>query len=515
MPRVKRALISVYDKTYVDDFARGLMELGVEILSTGGTAEILQRSGIPVIEISAYTGFPEMLGGRVKSLNPKIFAGILAIRGSKIHEDELRRHNISFIDLVAVNLYPFTDAASDPTATLDDILEMIDIGGPSLLRAAAKNFKGVVVIVDPTDYQLVLHELQNKGFVSEKTSFALAAKAFNHTAWYDTHISQFFNSKIQQKEMPRVITLTLSQKASLRYGENPHQKAAIYELPMPPGVFIARAEQLHGKELSYNNYLDADAALNIVKDFQKTAVAIVKHTNPCGVAISTKGVTDAYKKALETDPQSAFGGIVAFNKKVTEEVATLMSEHFFEVVIAPDYDEGALEILKKKKNLRILKIPFEGLKYAPYDHRSVEGGLLVQERDTHLLKSSDIKVVTKRQPTKKELSALKFAWTVVKHVKSNAIVITDSTSTIGIGAGQMSRVDSVKIAISKSLRSTEGAVAASDAFFPFRDSIDVLAEAGIRAVIQPGGSVRDKEVIRAADEHNMAMVFTGIRHFKH
>lgn len=515
MPKVKRALISVYDKTYVDEFAQNLVNLGVEIISTGGTAEMLRRNGIPVMEISTYTGFPEMLGGRVKTLNPHIFAGILAIRGSKIHEDELKKHRIGFIDLVCVNLYPFEQVASDPTSTLDDVLEMIDIGGPSLIRAAAKNFKGVVVVVDPQDYHLVIHELQTRGFVSEKTAFFLATKAFNHTATYDTQIFNFFSGKLGRKEIPDVMNIMLSKKMNLRYGENPHQKASLYSMPLPPGIFITRAEQLHGKELSYNNLLDADAALQVVKEFQQPAVCIVKHTNPCGVAVSRKGLLDAYQKAFSTDPVSAYGGIVAFNRIVTEEVSSALVENFYEIVIAPDYDPEALKILKTRKNLRILKIPFEGMKYAPYEYRSIEGGMLVQEKDTIVFKPSQLKVVTKRKPSKKEMNALKFAFTVVKYVKSNAIVITDANSTIGIGAGQTSRIDAVRIAIQKARRSTKGAVAASDGFFPFRDSVDELAKAGITAIIQPGGSIRDQESIEAANEHNIAMVFTDIRHFRH
>lgn len=515
MPRVRRALLSVYNKTYIEDFAQSLVDMDIEIISTGGTAEVLKRNGIPVLDISDYTGFPEMLGGRVKTLNPHIFAGILAIRGSKIHEDELKKHKIGFIDLVCVNLYPFDKVAADPTSTMDDVLEMIDIGGPSLLRAAAKNFKGVVTLVDPQDYHLIIHEIQTKGFISEKTSFFLAVKAFNHTATYDTQIFNFFSGRLGKKEMSDVVNLMMSKKLDLRYGENPHQKAALYSLPIPEGAYISKAEQLHGKELSYNNLVDADSALQIVKEFSNPAVAIIKHTNPCGVGTSRKGLLDAYNKAFSTDSLSAFGGIVALNKKVSEEIARVIKENFYEVVIAPEYEPEALKILKSKKNLRILKVPFKGAKFAPYDYRSIEGAMLVQEKDTIVLKPSQMKVVTKKKPTKSEMNALKFAFTVVKYVKSNAIVITDSNQTIGIGAGQMSRIDAVKLAVSKSNKPTKGAVAASDAFFPFRDSVDELAKAGITAIIQPGGSIRDREVIEAADEHNIAMVFTDIRHFRH
>ena len=514
----KKALISVSNKTGIVDFAKQLVDLGFEIISTGGTGKTLQKSGIPIIEISAYTGFPEMLDGRVKTLHPKIHAGILALRDRKEHIETIATHGIDLLDLVVVNLYPFEETISKPDVRLEAAIEQIDIGGPTLIRAAAKNYKYVTVVVDPADYDLVIKELKEHGNTTPETRFYLARKVFAHTARYDGIIAQYLSSidpEGNKKEWPEVISMQFNLKQKLRYGENPHQKGAFYVEKNAPTFSLANAIQYQGKELSFNNLVDAEAAFRLISEFKEDyAVAAIKHTNPCGVGLSKTSQLEAFLKAREGDPVSIFGGIVAFNKPVEADVAKELASMFLEVIIAPGYTKEALEILSAKKNLRVLELPLIE-KATGYDIKRVIGGVLIQEWDEIDLLEDQLKVVTKRAPTEEEMEALRFAWKVVKHVKSNAIVVATKDQVLGVGAGQMSRVDSVKIAIEKAGDKVKGAVLASDAFFPFRDSIDEAHKAGITAIIEPGGSIRDEEVIQAADEHQMAMVFTGIRHFKH
>ncbi len=514
----KKALISVSNKTGIVDFAKALVELGYDIISTGGTAKTLQKNGIEVIEISAYTGFPEMLDGRVKTLHPKIHAGILALRDRKEHIETIATHGIELLDMVVVNLYPFEETIARPDISLETAIEQIDIGGPTLLRAAAKNYRFVTVIVDPSDYEPVLRELREKGDTSLETRYNLAVKVFSHTARYDGIISQFLSSRDhenRQKEWPEVVNFQFHMKQSLRYGENPHQKAAFYMEKNPPSFSLARAKQYQGKELSFNNIVDAEAAFRLISEFREGyAAAGIKHTNPCGVGLSEKSQLEAFLKAKEGDPVSIFGGIVAFNTPVEPDTAEELSKMFLEVIIAPGYTPEALEILSRKKNLRVLEVPLIE-KSGGYDIKRVVGGILIQEWDSLDLEEDKLKVVTKRSPTPEEMEALRFAWKVVKHVKSNAIVVARKDQVLGVGAGQMSRVDSVKIAIEKAGDKAKGAVLASDAFFPFPDSIEEAHRAGITAIIEPGGSIRDEEVIKAADQFGIAMIFTGIRHFKH
>ncbi len=517
---IKRALISVTDKAGIVDFARGLKKFNVDILSTGGTAALLRKSGIEVREVSDYTGFPEMMDGRLKTLHPKIHGGILALRDKPDHVSSARAHGIDMIDMVVINLYRFEDTIAKPGCSLEDAIENIDIGGPTMLRAAAKNYPFVSVVTDPADYTRILEEMNEAGGkISEKTNFALATKTFQLTARYDAAISNYLGKIILeegQKDFPDVMTFQFEKALDLRYGENPHQKAVFYKEKDAPPSAIANARQIQGKELSYNNIMDSDAAWQMACDFERPAAVIMKHANPCGAGTSTDDILTAYRKALETDPLSAFGGIVAFNKPVDKRTAEEIAKTFLEVIIAPGFERDALEILSAKKNLRVLEIassaggPTRGL-----DFRRVAGGLLVQERDANDMDVKKGQIVTGRIPTEEEYQALDFAWRVVKHVKSNAIVLATKDQLIGVGAGQMSRVDSVRIALMKANFPTKGAVMASDAFFPFRDVVDTAAAAGITAMVQPGGSIRDDESIQAANEHGMAMIFTGRRHFKH
>ena len=516
MSKIQRALVSVSKKDGLIDFVKGLSEMGVEILSTGGTAKLLKDNNIPVIQVSDYTGFPEIMDGRVKTLHPLIHGGLLGRRDNEKHLEEMKKHGIKPIDMVVVNLYPFEDTISKEGVKLDEAIENIDIGGPSMLRSSAKNFQDVAVVVNSDDYEDILAEMEeNDGAISYDTKMKLSVKAFKHTARYDSLISKYLESKVEGEGFPSILNLQFEKITDLRYGENPHQKAAFYEnIGLNKGT-LSKAKQLHGKELSYNNILDLNAALELAREFDETAAVIIKHTNQCGVATGNNLVS-AYRKARETDPLSAFGGIIGFNKSVDEETAKEIASTFIEAVIAPDYDESALAILKEKKNIRLLKLSnFKEKTEKEYDLRNVSGGLLLQDKDSVTLNEDNLKVVTNRQPTEKEWSAMRFAWKVAKHVKSNAIIYATENETVGIGAGQMSRVDSSKLAAMKANKPIQGTAMASDAFFPFRDSVDEAAKVGGTAIIQPGGSVKDEEVIAAANEHNIAMVFTGIRHFKH
>lgn len=514
----RTALLSVSDKTDIVDFAKGLVRFGFKILSTGGTAKLLKENNIEVLEVSSVTGFPEMLDGRVKTLHPKIHGGLLGRRDNPKHLEEMLKHGIEAIDLVAVNLYPFEKSVS-MGCSFEEAIEEIDIGGPALIRSASKNFESVVVAVDWADYKSILSEMvKNKGSLSRDTKLRLAQKAFLRTAEYDAAIHNYLlgtsSDKLEEEDLPEILKISSQKIQNLRYGENPHQRGAIYswgdETPSVTG-----AKFIQGKELSFNNYLDADAAMRIVLEFNEIAVAIVKHTNPCGVALSDVSITDAYLKALESDPISVFGGIVAANRIVDEDLAKALSELFLEVVIAPDFDEKAINILSAKKNLRVLAFGEARVHPNKWDLKRVSGGLLLQDTDFGNLEVKTLPVVTERKPSDEEYLALGFCWKVVKHVKSNAIVLGRNNQIISVGAGQMSRIDSVKIAIMRAKLPILESVAASDAFFPFRDSIDEFAKAGVCAVIQPGGSRNDKEVIAAANEHNIAMLFTNMRHFKH
>jgi phosphoribosylaminoimidazolecarboxamide formyltransferase / IMP cyclohydrolase len=521
MKKIKRALISVSNKEGIVEFAEALINMGVEILSTGGTNKLLAGEGVNVTTVSDFTGFPEILDGRVKTLHPKVMGGILAIRENKAHQSECKAQDIEFIDMVVVNLYPFEETVSKPGVSKEEAIENIDIGGPSMLRAAAKNFNDVAVIVNPKHYDEVIKEMkENDGSLCEATRADLAKEVFRHTARYDSVIFSYLESLEEKDLFPEFLNMALEKVQDLRYGENPHQKGAFYkEFPYrDTEPTIISAKQLHGKELSFNNIIDLDAALNIANDFEETAAVIIKHTNPCGVAIGST-LLEAYRKAKETDPLSAFGGIVGLNEIVNPETAEEMGKIFTEAVIAPGYEPAALEILKKKKNLRIMEVPRWKKKreFDPkrLDMKKVVGGAIIQQRDLIDINLDEIKIPTKRKPTEKELKALQFAWKVAKHVKSNAIVYSSEDQAVGVGAGQMSRVDSSKIAVMKANLPIKGSVMASDAFFPFRDAVDEAANNGITAIIQPGGSVNDQEIIEAADSHNIAMVFTGIRHFKH
>jgi phosphoribosylaminoimidazolecarboxamide formyltransferase/IMP cyclohydrolase len=521
MAVIKQALISVSDKTGVLEFAKGLQRLGIAILSTGGTAKMLADNGIPVTEVADYTGFPEMLDGRVKTLQPKVHAGILARRDLPAHVATLEKHSIPTIDLVVVNLYPFSATIAKPDCRLADAIENIDIGGPTMVRAAAKNHEHVAIVTDPKDYNAILAEMNaNGGTISGATCFDLAKKAFSHTAAYDSAISNYLttiHADGTRSEYPTQINFNFVKIQDMRYGENPHQKAAFYQdLEAVPGG-IADYTQLQGKELSYNNIGDADAAWECVKTFEQPACVIVKHANPCGVAIADTPL-NAYKLAYATDPTSAFGGIIALNRELDVETASaITTNQFVEVIIAPSVAEAARQVVATKQNVRLLTVPLSKA-HNQYDFKRVNGGLLVQSPDTLDVQASQLRVVTKAQPGAGQLQDLLFAWRVAKYVKSNAIVFCKDGRTLGVGAGQMSRVDSTRIATIKAQNvacSLVDSVVASDAFFPFRDGVDVLAEAGAKAVIQPGGSMRDEEVIAAADEHGLVMVFTGYRHFRH
>jgi phosphoribosylaminoimidazolecarboxamide formyltransferase / IMP cyclohydrolase len=521
--KVAQALLSVSDKTGLVEFARGLSALGVTLISTGGTAKALAGAGLAVTDVGSYTGFPEMLDGRVKTLHPKVHGGILARRDVPAHVAALKAHGIPPIDLVVVNLYPFRAAVAEPGCTLEDAVENIDIGGPSLVRAAAKNWPHVGIVVDPADYSAVLAELNANGStLGDASRFRLMRKAFAHTASYDSAIANWLTARGPDgavQGFPDSFHFSGDKVQEMRYGENPHQAAAFYRDEAPAPGSIATYRQLQGKELSYNNVADSDAAWECVKTFAEPACVIVKHANPCGAAIGALPLT-AYKNALATDPTSAFGGIIAFNRAVDAATLEAVSAQFVEVVIAPGYAEGALATIAKKANVRVLEValPTAGAAGNAWDMKRVGGGFLVQSPDTRNVAAADLKVVTKKAPTQDQLSDLLFAWRVAKFVKSNAIVYCVGGRTLGIGAGQMSRVDSTRIAAIKAAHaglSLAGSVAASDAFFPFRDGLDVVADSGAVAVIQPGGSMRDEEVIAAADERGIAMVFTGIRHFRH
>lgn len=515
--KVARALVSVSDKSGVLDFCRSLSQLGIELLSTGGTAKLLAEHQVPVTEVSDYTGFPEMMDGRVKTLHPKVHGGILGRRG--IDDAVMAANQIQAIDMVVVNLYPFEQTIANPDCDLETAIENIDIGGPTMIRAAAKNHEDVAVVVDPADYSAILAELQQSGGLSHATRFNLALKSFEHTGRYDTAIARYLSS-VNGAGFPETLNLQFHRLQTMRYGENPHQNAAFYQEKNPPAGTIAAARQLQGKELSYNNIADADAALECVKAFDgQPACVIVKHANPCGVAVSDS-LYSAYELAYATDPTSAFGGIIAFNGVLDEETAAeIIRRQFVEVIIAPKISAAAKAVLSKKQNVRVLESDYwTAHADNSLDYKRVAGGLLVQDKDTGSIGPADVKVVSKRAPNDQELSDLLFAWKVAKFVKSNAIVYVKNGQTIGVGAGQMSRVYSAKIAGIKAADEglvVPGSVMASDAFFPFRDGIDAAAEAGITAVIHPGGSMRDEEVIAAADEHNIAMVLTGMRHFRH
>ena len=526
---IKRALLSVSDKTGILDFATALHNAGVELLSTGGTAKLIAEAGLPVTEVSDHTGHPEIMAGRVKTLHPKIHGGILARRG--IDEAVMVENNIAPIDLVVVNLYPFAATVANDDCTLEDAIENIDIGGPTMVRAAAKNHKDVTIVVKAADYGRVLAEMEtNEGSLTYKTRFDLAIKAFEHTAEYDGMIANYFGARIdtsdceddcghEHSEFPRTFNVQVSKKQDLRYGENSHQSAAFYVENDIQEASVSTATQLQGKELSFNNIADTDSALECVKEFEEPACVIVKHANPCGVAIG-EDILSAYDRAFKTDPTSAFGGIIAFNRELDAKTAqAIVDRQFVEVIIAPIVSDEAKDIVSTKKNVRLLACgDWAGQLTDGYDFKRVNGGLLVQERDFGMVEMEDLQVVTKLKPSDDELRDLMFCWKVAKYVKSNAIVYCKDGMTVGVGAGQMSRVYSAKIAGIKAADENlevAGSVMASDAFFPFRDGIDAAAEAGIKAVIQPGGSMRDQEVIDAADEHGIAMVFTGMRHFRH
>jgi phosphoribosylaminoimidazolecarboxamide formyltransferase/IMP cyclohydrolase len=512
--KIKRALISVSDKVGIIDFAKELNQLGVEIISTGGTKKQLIEAGIKVTGISEVTGFPEILDGRVKTLHPRIHGGLLAVRDKEEHQEQLAQHEIEPIDLVVVNLYPFAQTIAKPNVDFAEAIENIDIGGPSMLRSAAKNHAYVTVVVDGGDYPTVIEQIKSTGEVEEMTRKRLAAKVFRHTAAYDSLISQYLSEQLDEKATEK-LTVTFEKVQDLRYGENPHQQASFYRLPHFVPATVANAEQLHGKELSYNNINDADAALAIVREFNQPAVVAVKHMNPCGVGVGDQ-IEEAFNKAYSADPVSIFGGIIAANGVVDKGTALKMSEIFLEIVMAPDFTQEALDILTQKKNIRLLKMGEIKAFTKPHPrYQTVAGGLLVQDQDIKEIDQEDLRVVTERVPSAEELEQLLFAWKVVKHVKSNAIVLAKDQQTIGVGAGQMNRVGAAKIAIEQAGENSKGAVLASDAFFPMPDTIEAAAKAGVKAIIQPGGSIKDEDSIAEANKHGIAMVFTGVRHFKH
>jgi len=517
MIKVKRALISVSDKAGIVEFAKGLHELSIEIISTGGTAKMIKDAGIPAIEVSQYTGFPEMLDGRVKTLHPKIHGGLLALRDNPEHMKQLQEHKIGLIDMVVINLYPFEKVIQKKDVKLEEAIENIDIGGPSMLRSAAKNFRSVAVICNPAKYKDILQEMKNNnGIISDSVLINLAVEVFNVTSRYDSVIYNFLSQKLTPKELtklPKDLILRFSKLQDLRYGENPHQAAAFYS-DVDKTVGLAGVKQLHGKELSFNNILDLQAASEIAKEFDEPAAVVIKHNNPCGVA-QDKTLSEAYLRAWKCDDVSAFGGIVGLNREVDVKTAKVIGKSgFLECIIAPGYQGGALEILKEKKNLRIMEMPIDG-EGKDFDLKRVSGGLLVQEKDDKMVSEKDLKAVTKKKPTAKQIKGLLFAWRVVKHVKSNAIVLVKDTQTVGIGPGQTSRVESVIIATRKAGKKSKGSLLASDAFFPKADGIQMAARAGVVAIIQPGGSISDEEIIKACDKYKIAMVFTGMRHFRH
>ncbi|MDH4186648.1 MAG: bifunctional phosphoribosylaminoimidazolecarboxamide formyltransferase/IMP cyclohydrolase [Nitrospira sp.] len=516
MAGIKRALISVSDKTGVVDMAKGLEALGAEILSTGGTAKALRDAGVKVTDVAAYTGSPEILDGRVKTLHPKIHGGLLGRRSVSDHVAQMEKHGIGPIDVVVVNLYPFEATIAKPNCPFEEAIENIDIGGPSMLRSAAKNHEDVLVVVDPIDYQRVL-DAAKAGTVSHELRRELAMKVFQHTARYDSLIAGYLEKQVQgEARFPKILSLQFERAEMLRYGENPHQQGAFYRELHSIEPSVSRGKILHGKAMSYNNFLDANSALELAKEYDEIAVTIIKHNNPCGVALGVTPV-EAYVKARETDPISAFGGVIAFNRPVDLAAAKEITSTFVEVVIAPGFAEDALAELKRKKDLRLLDVgPLAKVKQDGFDLKKLVGGLIVQDRDLGVLTDLRmLQVPTQRKPTDEEYAACAFAWKVCKHVKSNAIIYAKPGQTVGIGAGQMSRVDSVKLAAMKAQMPVKGCVMASDAFFPFRDGLDAAAQAGITAVIQPGGSIRDAEIIKAADEQGLAMIMTGMRHFRH
>jgi len=505
---IKQTLISVYDKTGVIELAKYLEENSVEILSTGGTAEHLRKSGIKVIDVSDYTGFPEIMDGQIKTISPKIEGGILGLRD--IHKSDAEAQNIQWIDLVVCNLYPFADTISKPNVTFKDSLENIDIGGPTMIRSAAKNVGWAGVIVDVQDYNLIINEIDELGGLSFETRKLLSAKAFGHCAQYDTIIHNY----LKDKPLSDTFSLTFNKSYDLRYGENPHQKGAAYKNPIHNQQNILDAAIHQGKKLSYNNLMDADAALSCLREFSEPTCVVVKHGNPCGVA-SGDDITNVYRKAFEADSKSAFGGIIALNRICYNSITEMINKVFVEIVIAPNYDKTALEVLSNKKNLRVLEIGSISPKTTKVEYRYIDGGLLVQESDVSTITEDELNTVTEKKPSTSELADMLFAWKVLKHVKSNAIITVKDKTTLGIGTGQVSRVDAVEIALKKSGNKLQNSVLASDAFFPFRDSIDLIADTGVTAIIQPSGSIRDKEVIQACNEHGITMVFTGTRCFKH
>ncbi len=512
----KRALISVSDKTGIVEFAKSLNDLGFEIISTGGTAKALRDSGLPVVNVSDVTGFPECLDGRVKTLHPKIHAGILAMRSNPVHMQQLNELDVDPIDLIVINLYPFKQTILKDDVTREEAIENIDIGGPTMLRAAAKNYQDVAVVVDPTDYDKVLSELK-EGEVSLDTKFYLSTKVFEHTAHYDALIAQYLREQSSYTKYPEVLTLTFEKAQDMRYGENPHQEAVFYKEVKPVAGSLPKAKQLHGKELSFNNINDTNGALDLLKEFTEPTIVAVKHANPCGVG-SGETIYDAYMKAYEADPVSIFGGIVAANRPVDKATAEEINKIFVEIVIAPGYTEEGLEVLRQKKNIRILVLEdiAEPLPKGYWDMKKVAGGLLVQDVNTKFLNEDNpFEVVTDRKPTDKEIQDLLFAWKLAKHVKSNGIAIAKDNQSLGLGPGQVNRIWAVEHAINRSGDKVKGAVLASDAFFPFADCVEAAAKAGITAIIQPGGSIRDQESIDACNKYGIAMIFTGVRHFKH
>jgi phosphoribosylaminoimidazolecarboxamide formyltransferase/IMP cyclohydrolase len=518
MIKVKRVLVSVSDKAGLLDFGRGLQRLGIEILSTGGTAKALRAAGIPVKDVSEYTGFPEILDGRVKTLHPKIHGALLALRNKSEHIAQLKEHHIEPIDMVVINLYPFEKIIAKKNVTLEEALENLDIGGPAMLRSAAKNFKNVAVVCSPRRYEEVLKELDvNSGILSDRVLVNLALEVFEVTSRYDRVISEFLNSRLKTSELtgfPKELNLRFAKIQDLRYGENPHQNGAFYR-DLEHGAGLPQMKQRHGKELSFNNILDLNAALSLLLEFKDPTAVIIKHNNPTGIA-QDSALLKAYQNALKCDPVSAFGGIIGLNRKVDRATATaILKSGFMECIVAPGYEAAAFKLLSAKKNLRLLELPFEKISVAPLDFKKVHGGLLLQESDDKQIQSSDVNVVTKIKPTKQQLDSLMFAWKAAHHIKSNAIVLVKGTKTVGIGCGQTSRVESVAVAVKKAGANAKNAVLASDGFLPKTDNVVLAARAGIKAIIQPGGSILDKDVIREADKAKIAMVTTGVRHFKH
>ena len=510
---MKRALVSVSDKTNLVPFVSGLVELGYEIISTGGTKKALEDNGIKTIGISEVTDFPEIMDGRVKTLHPKVHGALLCVRDNPDHVRQIEELGIQYIDLVCVNLYPFKETVQKPGVSHEEIIENIDIGGPSMLRSASKNYKFIPVLCDPSDYDAIVKELRENGETYLTTREYLAAKVFRHTASYDTMIASYLTERTGEK-YPEKFTITFDKVQELRYGENPHQSAAFYK-GMNPQYSLANAKQLHGKELSYNNIQDGNAAIEILKDFEgQPAVVGLKHMNPCGVGIG-KTIEEAWDKAYEADPVSIFGGIVAFNEPIHASVAEKLSKIFLEIIIAPAFDEDAFEILSKKKNIRLMQLDTSLEVNAKYKVTNVNDGLLVQDIDDHKITAEDLRCVTNRKPTEEELEQLLFAWKVVKHVKSNAIVLVKDNMTIGVGAGQMNRVGAAKIAIEQAGEKAKGSIMSSDAFFPMPDTVEEAVKAGVTAIIQPGGSIKDQLSIDVCNEHGIAMVYTGVRHFKH